>query len=312
MRTLSIMKAASIFTFFAWFILNHANAQEMGVVAEPDTRNSEGYYTSLSIAERNDADVNTLDIQRDDGDRFLQHPHRFPNVETININFSRLTRFESIRENRNLKKFEVHYSWRLASLPEDITDLPLLESITFSSCGLQRLPDRFFQSKTLTSVCICYNNLHDLPEIPEDNQIRQLYLDINPIDHLPVYFKNLQTLEVLGLKDCLFSNFPNEILALKNLKVLDLSANSIAALPDKLKKLKKLERLYLIRTSIKELPRSLRKSALKYVYMSNTNLSEEQKIANQKSLPEKCKLYWTTALNLAIDNSSCTCMKPSY
>jgi Leucine-rich repeat (LRR) protein len=287
-------------------------AQEMGVALEPDTRNENGYYTTLSVAKVNAADVRTLDIQKADGDEFLKNAFVFPSLEKMLVHFSNVTSFKSIKENQRLKELRIMYSWRLSSLPDDITEFPHLEKIAVYSCGLQSLPAKFFFNPTLEEVCLCYNNLRDLPEIPADNHIKRLVLDINSLNKLPQHFKNLRELEVLGLKDCLFSTFPKEILLLKNLKVLDLSANNISTLPNSLSKLKKLESLFLVKTGIHELPASLRKSALKYVTISDTGLSQEEKDNIIKSLPKNCQVNWSTALNYTIYVSSCVCLKPSY
>lgn len=282
------------------------------VAMEPDTRNEDGYYTTLRIARNNKTDVTTLDIQKLDADDFLNNAYVFPAVEKILIHFSSVNSFKSINENQRLKELRIMYSWKLTNLPDDITEFPQLENIAVYSCGLQSLPAKFFFNTNLQEVCLCYNKLRELPEIPAANQLKRLVLDINSFSKLPEDFKNLQALEVLGLKDNLFTTFPQEILSLKNLKVLDVSANNISVLPKKLNQLKKLESLFLVKTNVRTLPRSLRKSALKYVAISDTNLSPAEKENIIKSLPKDCQVNWSTALNYTIYMSSCVCLKPSY
>lgn len=294
------------------FLFSDLFAQEMDVAAEPDTRNEDGYYTTLGIARSNIADVKTLDIMKSEGDDFLTNAYAFPSLQKVFVHFSTLQSFKSINVNQGVNELRIMYSWNLKTLPDDITHLPKLETIAVYSCGLQKLPATFFFNPHLKEVCLCYNTLSDLPEIPVDNNINKLMLDINMLSKLPPHFKNLQHLEILGLKDCYFTSFPEEILSLKNLKVLDLSANSISVLPDKLSKLKKLEALHLVQTKIKTLPSSLRKSSLKYVAISDTGLSQAEKDNIIKSLPKDCQVNWSTALNYALYMSSCACFKPSY
>lgn len=282
------------------------------VAMEPDTRNEDGYYTTLRIARNNTADVTTLDIQKNDADNFLNNKYAFPALEKLLIHFSSVNSFKSIKQNPRLKELRIMYSWNLASLPDDITEFPALENIAIYSCGLQSLPAKFFFNPSIQEACLCYNKLRELPEIPATNQIKRLVLDINGFTKLPEDFKNLQALEVLGLKDNLFTTFPQEILSLKNLKVLDLSANNISVLPKNLSKLKNLESLFLVKTSVRTLPRSLRKTALKYVAISDTGLSATEKENMIKSLPKDCQVNWSTALNYTIFASSCVCLKPSY
>ena len=279
------------------------------IVDETDVRNGEGYYTTLQIAQNNATDVKTLDIQKREADDFLENKYSFPTLENVFIHFSELNNFNSLKVNQNLKELRIMYSQNLKSLPDDITDLPKLETIAVYSCGLQKLPATFFNNTNLKEVCLCYNRLHDLPEIAAGSNIKKLMLDINSIDKLPPTFKNMKQLEVLGLRDCQFKTFPDEVLSLKKLKVLDLSANNISVLPDKISKLESLETLHLVRTGIRVLPASLRKSSLKYVAISDTGLTQAEKDNIIKSLPPDCQINWSTNLNYSLYMSSCACLK---
>ncbi len=203
------MKKYHLLLLFFWLPFCKMSAQEI-VAMEPDTRNGNGYYTTLQIARNNKADVTILDIQKSDADDFLNHAYVFPALEKILIHFSSVSSFKWNSENQRLKELRIMYSWNLANMPDEITEFPQLENIAVYSCGLQSLPAKFFFNTTLQEVCLCYNKLRELPEIPTANQIKRLSLDINSFSKLPEDFKNLQALEVLGLKDNLFSTFPQE------------------------------------------------------------------------------------------------------
>ncbi|MGM5630131.1 leucine-rich repeat domain-containing protein [Apibacter raozihei] len=234
------------------------------IAAVEDKINENGYYTQLEYALKNKDDVKNLYIKKRDADNFLNNSELyFPNLEVLIIQFSDLTDFKSLANNSKLKEISFRYSWKLQSLPNDITNLPQLEKASFTNAFLSYLPSSFFDNTSLKEVCLCNNNLFKLPDIPENNTIRYLSLDINHFKKLPASMINLQKLQILGLKDCHFSEFPIEIFELKNIKTLDLSANPISSIPEKLSELSSLENLYLIKTQIKELPKSMKKQLIK-------------------------------------------------
>lgn len=298
---------------YLWLLLPiisfELHAQEVYIEALPDTRNENSYYTSPEKARDNREDVKTLNLKHADADSFLTRPAGFPNLETLVVNFSGLNSIQSLNNSRNLKSIGIYYSRQLARLPDDITELPQLERIAVSNCLLLTLPPTFFRSKTIRDICLCNNRLFELPEIPVENNITALHLDINLLKTLPDDFKNLQKLEELGLKDCFFTEFPKVILELKNLKRLDLSANKISSIPSGLAELKQLETLFLVRMPIRELPKSLRKSSLKRIHITDVGLSDQEKENICKALPDNCELVWTLELNYTLGNSSCSCVK---
>lgn len=282
------------------------------VMAEPDNRNGNSYYTLLKNAKENINDVKTLDIKNSDGDAFLTNPINFSNLETLKIHFSKLKEISSLKNFVNLREIRIMYSWSLEKLPSDFTLLPKLTEVDIYSCGLKTLPETFFKNSNLTTICICQNNLSELPNIPVENSITHLNLNANYFDKLPSDFYNLKKLETLTIKDCSFTTFPSEILKLDKLKTLDISANNIDALPEALGKMKSLERLYLTKLKIIKFPKSFKKSNLKFVQLSDSNLSDTEKKSIEKAFPKNCEIYWYSKLNYVVDVTKCECLKKSY
>lgn len=303
------MKFYNLLILLAFFS-SKLSAQE--VMAEPDERNGDSYYTVLKVANDNINDVKTLDIQKNDGDIFLTNPTYFKNLETLKIHFSKLKKIGSLNNFSNLKEIRIMYSWNLEKLPEDFTLLPKLTEIDVYSCGLKTLPETFFNNNNLTTVCICQNQLSVLPAIPVENSITFLNLNANYFNKLPSDFANLKNLETLTIKDCSFTTFPLEILKLEKLKTLDISANNIDVLPEALGEMKNLERLYLTKLKISKFPKSLKKSNLKFVQLSDTNLSDIDKKRIEKAFPKNCQIYWYSKLNYGVDVTKCDCLKQSY
>ncbi len=304
------MKTKETFLYLCLMLSCQLQAQMIVVAPEKKTRNENGYYMNLQNAKENATDVWTLDIQKEDADKFLSNPDTFPNLNELIVNFSKVKTINNLAACRNLKEIKIFYSWNIASLPDDLIQLPL-ENLIFEGGNLKHLPGSFFYGKTFKRICLGHNQLDSLPEIPKNNNITNLYLCLNKFSKLPSDFKNLQKLEVLSLKDNAFFEFPKEILTLKNLNALNLSANNISEIPKKLNNLSKLETLYLVRTSVKKLP-SLKKTSLKLLLISDTGLSEKEKENIKNALPENCEINWTDELNQSLDSFSCSCVKMSY
>jgi len=107
----------------------------------------------------------------------------------------------------------------IASLPENIVKLRMLETLKLNQIELQQLP----------------NNIGNLPNL------KVLELRNNLLSKLPKGFEKLNNLEYLDLSFNLFEKFPDEILGCKNLKYLNIGSNKIKSIPPEIETLSRLE-----------------------------------------------------------------------
>ncbi|QGK74019.1 leucine-rich repeat domain-containing protein [Flavobacterium sp. SLB02] len=301
------MKNALILVYF--MITCNVSGQIYDVVAEDDTRNGNGYYTTYSVALERANDVKTLDIEKSDANDFLRSKTYFPNLVNLNLHFSKgVSQSRDFENFANLETITISYSWYLSSLPSNFTALKALKKVYIYNCGLSVLPELFFSNPTLQSVGICGNKLTKLPVIPVNNEIQYLNIGYNEITQLPASFENLKKIKILSLKGLPIETFPEEILKLTELESLELTKTKIAVLPKEIAKLKNLQNLYLVGMNLRSIPSGLKKSKLTNVWISEDDLSEKEKNDITNSLPKECKIEWTSKESQLLDiNEKCFC-----
>jgi len=110
-------------------------------------------------------------------------------------------------------------------LPEDMSDLILLEELTLYYNQLTKLPTNIGNLSKLTSLKVNNNKLASLPSTIENLQsLKELHVQANELTGLPITIGNLTNLEKLYLSQSSSNNqitsLPDEIGNLSNLKEL--------------------------------------------------------------------------------------------
>lgn len=111
----------------------------------------------------------------------------------------------------------------LRGVPESLSGLQRLQSITMGGLWPPHMPDWLFQFPDLRELRLDFNDLSDLPlTVGEARRLTSLNLNDNAFTHIPEGVWNLSTLEELSLAGCPITEIPAEILQLRNLKRLTL------------------------------------------------------------------------------------------
>ncbi|PRQ56715.1 putative leucine-rich repeat-containing, plant-type, leucine-rich repeat domain, L [Rosa chinensis] len=201
--------------------------------------------------------LSSLDLSRNNG--------MFSNEELLRSLAQNLTGLETL----DLSSINIS-----STIPETLTNLSLLTSLTLDDCGLfGKLPGRIFKLQNLKVLSV---------RSPAQNLTGLETLDLSGINissTVPDTLANLSLLTSLTLDRCgLFGEFPGRIFKLKNLKVLDVSNNPAltvyfpddysASSPD-------LMSLKLSSTNLINLPFSIdRFHSLKELDVNSCNISE--------------------------------------
>ncbi len=196
-------------------------------------------------------------------------------------------------------------------IPESLKGLDL-EYIKFDSCGLKKIPDQFFQPRSLRSLFLAKNEISEISVwIGQLKGLEVMDLSHNKLTELPdAGFFKLQQLQFIDLSHNLFKSFPLEITYLKQLSRVDLSHNQIETFPLDLIQMKALKTLNLSNNMIRALPDDM----VEMVQLQRLNLSGNEieylpfRIAELKNL-ESLNLAGTKLKYLPKDIAQMTNLK---
>ncbi|MFX1434657.1 MAG: leucine-rich repeat domain-containing protein [Promethearchaeota archaeon] len=130
------------------------------------------------------------------------------------------------------------------SIPEEISKLNKLKTLSLHHNSLISLPDSLFNLKYLENLNLESNELNTIPAVIGNlKSLKYLFLGDNRIRYFPYTFWELKNLEYLDLDGNKIEIIPDEIENLKSIKTLYLGMNVDTKLPLTLKNLDKLELL---------------------------------------------------------------------
>ncbi len=129
----------------------------------------------------------------------------------------------------------------VTSLPDEISQLPELTSLSLRGNMLTKLPDTLSSLRKLSRLDLSFNCFSSLPEPIKTLPIQVLTFDNNPLRELPDWISELSTLQSSSFaNDSLISLTP-AISKLKALTTLNLDSNQLRSLPLELTALKTLK-----------------------------------------------------------------------
>ncbi|MBN1984190.1 MAG: leucine-rich repeat domain-containing protein [Chitinivibrionales bacterium] len=135
------------------------------------------------------------------------------------------------------------------------------------------------------------------PEIEQLTELRELVLNDNSLQELPLQLWNCTKLSHLEIRDNYIRSLPKEISQCQNLEILDLRSNQLDSLPSEIGNLKALKILKLWSNNLQTLPVSIGElSSLQELYLRFNKLTY---------LPESITNLQLTYLDI-MDNQLCT------
>eukprot|EP01112_Ceratiomyxa_fruticulosa_P011838 TRINITY_DN324_c0_g3_i1.p1 TRINITY_DN324_c0_g3~~TRINITY_DN324_c0_g3_i1.p1 ORF type:complete len:768 (+),score=115.97 TRINITY_DN324_c0_g3_i1:217-2520(+) len=184
--------------------------------------------------------------------------------------------------NRTLPSSQ-HLSSTLHSIPEEITQLPLLETLNLSFNRIHTLPPTIYKLSSLVKLNVSENNLEDLPEsLGLMTKLQRLDVSHNNLKELPSsmnglhslykfkaahnkitgfpagFFEGLKSLEHLDLQENCLHEIPETVSFLgSHLKSLCINNNKLEFLPESLGSLTLLRRLSAHCNRLREIPSSI-------------------------------------------------------
>lgn len=190
---------------------------------------------------------------------------------------------EELRDVDPINKDRVHITFcsRLVKIPSIIGDMTNLTCLRVTHTALTSIPDNLKNLTQLTDVSFGNNRLTEIPEfikllvnlkylyfggnyvtkIPDNclgclTQLRDLYLDENEIEQLPIDIGNLVHLQILSLASNYLSSLTFSVNNMTQLKNLRLSNNRFVSLPDELFYHPTLKQLWVVHNPDLVLPNS--------------------------------------------------------
>lgn len=143
----------------------------------------------------------------------------------------------------------------IRTLPPEIGQLCLLESLSVSNNNISEIPSEIGQLKNLKYLSLNNLKLSALPaEIGALSQLTYFSASGNDLEGLPAEIGQLAALENLDLGSNRLASLPSEIGGLISLKSMDMDGNRIVAIPGEIGQLTKLETLTLSSNRMTELP----------------------------------------------------------
>jgi internalin A len=175
---------------------------------------------------------------------------------------------ESLSQLKQLRSLTVCHH-QLTTLPESLGQLTQLESLDLSNNVLIRLPESLGNLKQLKTLRVGGNRLTALPEsLGQLTQLQSLELTRNELVALPESLGDVRQLETLSADGNRLTTLPESLTRLAQLQSLDLSSNALIALPESLGQLTQLTSIDLSENELKALPESLgRLTQLQRLYL---------------------------------------------
>jgi len=150
------------------------------------------------------------------------------------------------------------YKCGLLTLPESISNLKSLETLSLEDNKLTSLPESIGNLSSLKELWLDHNQLTTLPEsIGNLSSLETLYLHNNELTTLPESITKLKSLQTLRLINNKLMTLPESISNLKSLETLGLGGNQFTTLPESIGNLSSLKTLYLRRNKLTTLPESI-------------------------------------------------------
>ncbi len=157
---------------------------------------------------------------------------------------------------QNLVTLSLFFCHDETDSPYDVLySLTQLRLLDLSFCGVERLPEGISALKDLESVTLKYNALNELPsDFQYLSKLRYLNLRENKINGFPECLLRLQNLRHLDLSNNRISQLPDSIAQLKRLRVFDLAWNRLDELSDGISQFDSLERFDISMNRFRTIP----------------------------------------------------------
>lgn len=154
--------------------------------------------------------------------------------------------------------FGINGCAQLETLPDSLTEMASLESLSLELDKLERLPKGLARLKNLKTLKANFPRLKQLPD--DISQLAslthlELSMDSDSMKKLPESFPRLDRLVELKLEIHALKSLPNNFSALDNLQRLEIHSNALAELPPDFGKLRNLRSLSIENAALRALPK---------------------------------------------------------
>mgnify|MGYP001027866884 CR=1 FL=1 len=175
---------------------------------------------------------------------------------------------QGIKNLKKLKELDISsHTWRMKTLPDEVTQLPHLERLNISENWYAALPTQITNLKKLRHLNLGHtvNYLKNAPQNFEFlGQLKLATLDLKYAND-PASLLNLllypQWVRSLNLSSCRLKKLPESLLRFTQLRELNLEDNKLVDLPQNISKLGQLEALNISNNAFEKLPGSITKLA---------------------------------------------------
>ena len=165
---------------------------------------------------------------------------------------------------------------QLTTLPDSITQLQGLQTLSLGGNQLTAVPDSITQLAGLRELRLMNNRLQEVPDsITQLSGLKELDLDGNGLTEVPKSIAKLQSLELLDVRNNKLTELPDSVTQLEGLQALFLSDNQLVEIPDSITRLDGLKVLDLSNNQMTALPESIAKlQSLELLAVRNNELTE--------------------------------------
>jgi len=246
------------------------------------------YFTNeeLKIIGENCIILKKLDLSSWKFENFEELPEIIPkmiNLQELRLNSCRLSRLpDSISDLRSLHTLSLGYNL-FDDIPDSIVKLPKLETLQIYHNGLRSIPDNIGNMTQIQHLSLDENRIRSVPDsIILLKKLRFFDLSNNNIKTFPEILTKLNWLKKLDISGNQISELPDSIINLKALQFLDISRNNINHLPDSVGQMENLEYLWLEDNQIKTLPKSIyNMKSLKFIVLLGNSLNNPLDVKNK-------------------------------
>jgi Leucine-rich repeat (LRR) protein len=189
------------------------------------------------------------------------------------FNLSSAANFESILENKHLKKILLSEVKLSPTMADQIQNLDSLVSIELSNNDIIAL--RLGKQKNLQFLSIFSNPIVTVDEsIYSLDSLKILNFTYTQIKNINPKIANLKELKELNLEGSPIEKVPAEIAKLSKLETLTLRSTNVSEIPSEIFQIKSLKRLDLLATKMTNLPEGLVNSNIEELNISNVTSGE--------------------------------------